>query len=68
MISNDIKTELSDLCPAGHSIHCVAPNLLYVPFSHSTGPAAGLAHLKPDGHSEQLVAFSTSAKVPFTHG
>ena len=43
----------------------VAPALLYVPFAHSTGPNAGLGHLKPAGHSEQLVAFSTTEYDPF---
>ena len=57
----------ADLCPPGHSIQCVAPALLYVPFSHSTGPTAGLGHLEPAGHSEQLVAFSTTENDPFEH-
>ena len=58
----------SHLCPLGHSIQWVAPALLYVPFSHSTGLSAGLGHLEPAGHSEQLVAFSTIEKEPFAQG
>ena len=43
----------------------MAPALLYVPFSHSTGSTFGLGHLKPGGHSKQLVAFTTSEYEPF---
>ena len=52
------------LCPPGHSVQWVAPALLYVPFSHSTGPTAGLGHLEPAGHCKQLVEFSTAENDP----
>lgn len=58
----------SHLYPLGHSIQCVAPALLYVPFSHSTGPTAGLGHFEPAGHSVQMVAFLTTEKEPFAQG
>lgn len=65
---NQTSKMISHLCPLGHSIQWVAPLLLYVPFSHSTGPRAGLGHFEPAGHSVQIVEFSVTEKEPFAQG